>query len=134
MRYSIFSLLSHCTDRCVQILCNDVAIWFGTPVELTFLFCINAPLLVNGKGPSVGRKFLHFCRGEDYALRRGDSMSDEPIKPQDELKEVAVEPVVKELSEGDLKEVAGGVPVEYKAQKADGSLDAGIHFKIDLKY
>ncbi len=61
-------------------------------------------------------------------------MSDEPIKPQGQLKEVAVEPVVKELSEEELKQVAGGVPVEYKPQKADGTLDAGIHFKIDLKY
>ena len=58
-------------------------------------------------------------------------MSD---KPQDELKKVAVEPVVKELSEEDLKEVAGGVGVEYKAQKADGTLDAGVHFKTDIKY
>jgi hypothetical protein len=61
-------------------------------------------------------------------------MSDEPIKPQGQSKEVAVEPVVKELSAEDLKEVAGGVGVEYKVQKADGTLDAGTHFKTDIKY
>jgi type VI secretion system secreted protein Hcp len=27
----------------------------------------------------------------------------------------------------------GKVAVEYKPQKADGSLEAGIHFKYDLK-
>ena len=33
------------------------------------------------------------------------------------------------------KDPTGGakVAVEYKPQKADGSLDAGIHFKYDLK-
>ena len=37
-------------------------------------------------------------------------------------------------TEEDLKRVSGGnVNVEYKPQKADGSLDAGIHFKYDLK-
>jgi len=25
------------------------------------------------------------------------------------------------------------VDLEYKAQKADGSLDAGVHFKYDIK-
>jgi len=29
--------------------------------------------------------------------------------------------------------VRGGSYVEYKPQKPDGSLDAGIHFKYDLK-
>jgi len=31
--------------------------------------------------------------------------------------------------------VSGGqkVNVEYKPQKADGSLDAGLHFKYDIK-
>jgi bacteriocin-like protein len=41
-----------------------------------------------------------------------------------------------ELSEEELKSVSGGggkVSVEYKPQKADGSLDAGIRFKYDLK-
>jgi len=40
-----------------------------------------------------------------------------------------------ELTEEGLKRVSGGhkVNVEYKPQKADGSLDAGIHFKYDLK-
>ena len=39
-----------------------------------------------------------------------------------------------ELTEEALKRVSGGkVNVEYKPQKADGSLDAGIHFKYDLK-
>ena len=39
-----------------------------------------------------------------------------------------------ELTEEELKRVSGGnVNVEYKPQKADGSLDAGIHFKYDLK-
>jgi bacteriocin-like protein len=33
-----------------------------------------------------------------------------------------------ELTEEELKRVSGGKP-----QKADGSLDAGIHFKYDLK-
>ena len=28
---------------------------------------------------------------------------------------------------------AGKVDLEYKAQKADGSLDAGLHFKYDIK-
>jgi len=39
-----------------------------------------------------------------------------------------------ELTEEELKRVSGGnVNVEYKPQKADGSLEAGIHFKYDLK-
>lgn len=40
-----------------------------------------------------------------------------------------------ELTEEALKRVSGGkkVNVEYKPQKADSSLDAGIHFKYDLK-
>jgi type VI secretion system secreted protein Hcp len=29
--------------------------------------------------------------------------------------------------------VFGKVDFEYKPQKADGSLDAGIHFKFDIK-
>lgn len=33
-----------------------------------------------------------------------------------------------ELTEDELKRVSGGKP-----QKTDGSLDAGIHFKYDLK-
>jgi type VI secretion system secreted protein Hcp len=27
----------------------------------------------------------------------------------------------------------GNVDLEYKPQKADGSLDAGVHFKYDIK-
>jgi type VI secretion system secreted protein Hcp len=40
-----------------------------------------------------------------------------------------------ELTEEGLKRVSGGFKanVEYKPQKPDGSLDAGIHFKYDLK-
>lgn len=40
-----------------------------------------------------------------------------------------------ELTEEGLKRASGGnkVNVEYKPQKADGSLEAGIHFKYDLK-
>jgi len=39
-----------------------------------------------------------------------------------------------ELTEEERKRVSGGnVNVEYKPQKADGSLDAWIHFKYDLK-
>jgi hypothetical protein len=39
-----------------------------------------------------------------------------------------------ELTEEELKRASGGLAnVEYKPQKADGSLDAGIHFKYDLK-
>ena len=40
-----------------------------------------------------------------------------------------------ELTEEGLKRVSGGqkVNVEYKPQKADGSLDAGLHFKYDIK-
>jgi hypothetical protein len=37
-----------------------------------------------------------------------------------------------ELDEKDLKRVTGGTTA-YKPQKADGSLDAGIHFKYDIK-
>jgi hypothetical protein len=38
-----------------------------------------------------------------------------------------------ELDEKELKRVTGGTTTSYKPQKADGSLDAGIHFKYDLK-
>jgi type VI secretion system secreted protein Hcp len=39
------------------------------------------------------------------------------------------------LDAGKASTVRGGsrVVVEYKPQKPDGSLDAGIHFKYDLK-
>lgn len=38
-----------------------------------------------------------------------------------------------ELDEKELKRVTGGTTAMYKPQKADGSLDAGIHFKYDIK-
>ena len=38
-----------------------------------------------------------------------------------------------ELTETELKRVAGGGTVAYKPQRADGSLDAGVHFKYDVK-
>jgi|KBSMisStandDraft_5_1062788.scaffolds.fasta_scaffold4129281_1 hypothetical protein len=40
-----------------------------------------------------------------------------------------------ELREEDSAGVVGGdaATVAYKPQKADGSLDAGVHFKYDLK-
>ena len=37
------------------------------------------------------------------------------------------------LDAGQASTVRGGSYVEYKPQKPDGSLDAGIHFKYDLK-
>jgi hypothetical protein len=36
------------------------------------------------------------------------------------------------LDAGKARAVRGGSP-RYRPQKADGSLDAGIHFKYDLK-
>ena len=38
-----------------------------------------------------------------------------------------------ELPDDATDKVVGGSDVVYKPQKADGSLDAGIHFKYDLK-
>jgi hypothetical protein len=39
-----------------------------------------------------------------------------------------------ELRDEDSEQVVGGDgTAAYKPQKADGSLDAGIHFKYDLK-
>ena len=39
------------------------------------------------------------------------------------------------LGADEAAQVRGGgrVNVEYKPQKADGSLDAGVHFKYDIK-
>lgn len=39
-----------------------------------------------------------------------------------------------ELPDDASEKIAGGkVAVEYKPQKTDGSLDADVHFKYDLK-
>jgi hypothetical protein len=45
---------------------------------------------------------------------------------REEAKEDAQEDL--ELTDGDADKVAGGKPA-----KADGSLDAGLHFKYDIK-
>jgi hypothetical protein len=52
-------------------------------------------------------------------------MSEETKKPE-EIADAHLP--AKELSPEELKQVAGGKPT-----KPDGQLDAGIHFKYDLK-
>jgi type VI secretion system secreted protein Hcp len=62
------------------------------------------------------------------------SKKDATISSADDLVKTSKSSDV-ELTEEGLKRVSGGqkVNVEYKPQKADGSLDAGIHFKYDIK-
>jgi hypothetical protein len=74
------------------------------------------------------RKVPSAVRPTSITQIKEPAMSDEPKKKPEEIVESvetsSPEPP-KALSESDLKEVAGGAK--------DGSLDAGIHFKYDIR-
>ena len=55
------------------------------------------------------------------------SDANKDVEAADELHDLELPDVASEKIGG------GKVAVEYKPQKADGQLDAGVHFKYDLK-